>query len=271
MSDDGLIDRAAEVVRQLPGLRQWRQAAFDRHFAHNTRDNLFRGVFATAEAALASAPPSRPQGYDNQASSALYLKRLAIDDHDYPAMFWLQRSLDEGLLRIADLGGSVGIKYFAFEKVFAFPPGLQWRVIDVPAVAARGREFAASLGAGPALQFSDSLAELDGMQVLYASGVLQYLPVTLAELLGGLRERPRRLIVNTTPIHAERTFFTLNSIGTAYCAYRVEARQAFVAEVERCGYRLRGEWRNLGKQMSLPFDRASSLRSYAGFCFDALD
>lgn len=269
-ADEGVIDKVAEAVRQWPGLRQWRRAAFERHFANNTRDNLFKGVFETAEQALASAPASRPQSYDNAASSELYLKRLGIDDHDYPAMFWLQRSLAEGLTRIVDLGGSVGIKYFAFGKAMPFPPGLVWRVIDMPAVVARGREFAVSQGAGPALEFSDRTADIDGMDVLYASGVLQYLPLSLAEMLRGLRTPPRRIVVNTAAIHPDTSFFTLNSIGTAFCAYRVQARQSFVDEVQACGYRLTAEWRNLGKQMLLPLERANSLRSYSGFCFDAV-
>jgi len=270
LSDGGAIDQLAEAVRQLPGLRQWRRAAFNRHFENNTRDNLFRGVFATAEQALASAPAAGARGYDNPASSELYLKRLGIDDHDYPAMFWLQRSLAQGLTRLVDLGGSVGIKYFAFSRVMALPPELVWRVVDMPAVVARGRVFAAEQGAGPALEFADEASAIDGMQVLYASGVLQYLPTTLAELLRGLRQPPRRIVINTTPIHPSRSYFTLNSIGTAYCAYRVQARQAFIDEVQACGYRLSAEWRNVGKQMLLPLQPASSLHSYSGFCFDAL-
>lgn len=254
---------------KMPWLRRLRQRRWDRQFEANTNENLFRGVFDSFEAALASAPPSRPTGYDNPESASLYLRRLRIDQHDYPAMFWLARSLGEGLTRIVDLGGSVGIKYFAFGKFIDFPPDLLWRVIDVPAAVETGRAFALGRGASAALEFSASTSDADGVDVLFASGALQYLPHTLADLLAGLRNKPRRIVVNTTPIHPERSFFTLNSIGTAYCAYRVQARDAFVDGVKAQGYKLRDEWQNTGKEMHLPFEPGCSLLHYTGFCFDA--
>jgi putative methyltransferase (TIGR04325 family) len=257
--------------RQWPGVLQWRRRRFNNHFEHNTVDHLFRGVFDSADAALASAPPRRLLGYDNPASSELYLKRLAVDDHDPPAMFWLQQAFDQGATRVADLGGSVGIKYFAFRQWMRYPERLAWRVVDVPAATARGRQFAREQGAGPALEFADDLRAACEMQVLYASGVLQYLPQTLGQLLAAAPTRPDWVIVNTTPIHPSASYFTLNSIGTAYCAYRVQAREAFVREVLGAGYRLRAEWRNVGKLMQLPLHPSHSLDCYSGFCFQAAE
>jgi len=152
-----------------------------------------------------------------------------------------------------------------------YPANLLWRVIDMPAVAQRGRDFAAARGAAGALQFSSEIGDVDGMQVLYASGALQYLPQTLAEILAGLARKPRRIIVNTTPIHATKSFFTLNSIGTAFCAYRVQSHREFVGAVTAQGYELRHEWRNIGKPLRLPFEPGYGLEDYTGFCFDAVD
>ena len=269
----GMFDRmhrAVDALRDAPGLWHLRRAAADRHFARNQRSNLFRGVFDTAEAALASAPPTLPLSYDNAGSAELYLQRLHVDDHDYPSMFWLQRSFDEGLRTLADVGGSIGIKYFAFSEFMPFPADLRWRVIDMPAVAARGREFAASRGGAPGLEFSSELGDIDGVDVVLASGALQYLPRTLAEMLADCRRKPRRIVVNTTPIHDSRSFFTLNSIGTAFCAYRVQARATFVDGIVAQGYVLRHQWRNIGKPMRLPFEPGHGLSDYSGFCFDAL-
>ena len=113
------------------------------------------------------------------------------------------------------------------------------------------------------------IADADGVDIIYASGVLQYLPQTLAEIVAGLKRRPRRIIVNTAAIHPSKSFFTLNSIGTAFCAYRVQSRDEFVAAVIAQGYTLRHEWRNIGKPLRLPFEPGHSLEDYAGFCFDA--
>lgn len=269
MGPFGLMQGAIDALKEAPGVRHARRAAADRNFANNLRSNLFRGVFDTAQAALASAPPTRPTSYDNEGSANLYLERLKIDDYDYPAMFWLQRSFGDGLARLADVGGSIGIKYFAFREFMPYPPDLLWRVVDMPAVVQRGREFAASRGAGAALQFTSKMGDVDGVQLMFASGVLQYLPQTLAEILAGLAHKPRRIVVNTTPIHPTKSFHTLNSIGTAFCAYRVQSREEFVGSVTAQGYVLRHEWRNIGKRLRLPFEPGYSLEDYSGFCFDA--
>lgn len=264
----GLMHRAVDALKEAPGLWHLRRAAAERTFAHNQRANLFRGVFDTAEAALASAPPTRPLTYDNQGSAELYLKRLQVDDYDYPAMFWLQRSFGDGLRTLVDVGGSIGIKYYAFAEHMPYPSNLCWRVIDMPAVAARGREYAVERGSPPGLEFSSDLAAIDGVDVVFASGALQYLPDTLAEMLARCSRKPSRLVINTTPIHDSRSYFTLNSVGTAFCAYRVQARAAFVEGLVAQGYVLRHQWRNIGKPLRLPFEPGCSLSDYAGFCFD---
>jgi putative methyltransferase (TIGR04325 family) len=240
----------------------------DNTFETNSSQHLFRGVFDTFEAARASAPETRPVGYDNPESAELYLRRLHVDDHDYPAMVWLAKSFGDGMTRVADCGGAIGIKYFAFGKFLDFPAELDWLVVDVPAVVERGRGFAAARRAPTALRFTADLAEADGVDVFFASGSLQYLDRSLPEILSGFRRLPRRIIINTTPIHPVESFFTLNSIGTAFCPYRISAHGAFIDAVEALGYRMRDEWRNLGKRMEIPDDPSRSLDHYSGFCFD---
>ena len=75
-------------------------------------------------------------------------------------------------------------------------------------------------------------------------------------------------MINTTAIHAERSYFTVNNIGASYCAYRVQARERFIGDLTACGYRLRDEWTNPGKRLDLPFEPDCSLDHYSGFCFD---
>ena len=260
----------ARIARAWQGLagRAAEQGDTEQRFRENASANLFLGVFETFEAAAASAPATRPLGYDNPESAALYLKRLRIDDYDYPALFWLARSLAEGLRGVADIGGSVGIKYFAFGKFLGLPPEMVWRVIEVPAVVQRGRAFAGERGVAGSLQFDDDVRAIDGLDILFASGSLQYLPLTLAQILAGLENKPRRIIVNTTPMHPKRNYFTLNSVGTAFCPYRVQHSETFIHSVSELGYRLRDEWRNVGKRMEIPFHPEESLDDYAGFCFD---
>jgi putative methyltransferase (TIGR04325 family) len=83
-----------------------------------------------------------------------------------------------------------------------------------------------------------------------------------------MNHQPRRIIVNTTPIHEIRTFFTLHSMGTGICPYRVVARSTFVDDLVRLGYKVRHHWRNLNKDMRLPFQRGYDVEHFSGFCFD---
>ena len=265
-----IVTRGLSLVKPAAGAPD-RDTEAEARFETDTDANLYRGVFATWEEAAASAPPSRPLGYDNPESAELYLRLLSVGDWDYPAMFWINDAVAGGARRFADIGGSVGIKFFAFRKFVKFPPDLCWRVVDVPAVVARGREFAAQRGVAGTLEFTERIDDIDDVDVLFASGALQYLPETLPDVLRRHARRPRRVVINTAAFHDSPDFFTLNSVGTAFCPYRVQNTEAFVAAMAGLGYRLRDQWRNLDKPMHIPFHPERSLKSYTGFCFDAAE
>lgn len=264
--NDPTLDHA--WLARLPLTRGWLGSRYERYFAQCTDKQLFRGVFDTYEAAQASSPPTKPVSYDNVESAELYLQRLRADAHDYPALFWIERSFAEGMRSVFDVGGSVGIKYFAFSRLLPFPDDVRWKVQDMPAVAQRGRRFAEEHGVQTRLSFTSEFEDGDGSDVLFASGALQYLPYSLEQLLGRLKSLPRRIIVNTTAIHPTRSFFTLNSIGTAFCPYRVQAHGQFVRETLRSGYTLRDHWQNPAKFMRIPFADGLDLDTYSGYCFD---
>jgi putative methyltransferase (TIGR04325 family) len=257
-----MVDRVAE----LPALRTLRRRRFERRF-QRALGHAFHGVYETFDAAAAAAPSSLPTSYDNQAAARMYVDRVQVDAHDYPALFWLQRALGEGAESVCDLGGSIGIIYYAFAPLLTLSLPVRWHVVEVAAAAALGAQIARERGATESLTFSSDPADVVRHPVLFASGALQYLPTTLAELLAQPYGVPRHVIVNTAPIHPTRAFFTLNNIGTACCPYRVASRAEFVAGVEGRGYRLVDEWQNVGKRLELPFERGLSLTHYSGFCF----
>lgn len=267
MSVRGGLRRIVHIVRELPGVSHWRKLEYARRFATQRNVNLYRGVFDSYEAAAASAPRTKSLGYDNQESAQLYAGDLTPFLKDYPAALWLQRAFQEGMNSVFDLGGHFGVKYYAFSERIDYPPRLKWLVCDVPAVVERGREFAVMHDRAQALSFTSEYQDADGIDVLYASGSLQYLPVTLADILASLLCKPRRLVINTTAIHPSRSFFTLNSIGTAFCPYRVMSDPAFVSGVEAQGYVLRDRWET-PKDFVIPFERGYDLDCFKGYCFD---
>src|SRR3546814_19846099 len=74
---------------------------------------------------------------------------------------------------------------------------------------AAGRRWAQGHDAEHQLSFTDSVEHADGQDILLSTGALQYLDYTLPELLQRLRRKPRRVLINLTPLHPDRRFFTL--------------------------------------------------------------
>jgi putative methyltransferase (TIGR04325 family) len=263
----GRLHQAVDSLRVLPGLRHLGRWAYGRRFAVAKNTHLFHGHFLSQSAAQNAVPKTRTLGYDNSDSAKLYEGKLQIDDYDYPALFWIKDSFDQGLRHVVDFGGSVGIKFYAFSQLSTFPTDSLWTVVDVPAVVEEGRLFAATRKAPSALKFSASIPA-SGVDVLYISGALQYLPKTLREILEVRKNLPRRIVINTAALHDSKSFFTLNNIGTAICVYRVHDRTVFVKEIESLGYSLRDSWLNVGKKMTIPFELGLDIENYSGFCFD---
>lgn len=263
----GRLHQAVDSLRVLPGLRQLGRWAYGRKFAVARNTHLFHGHFLSQAEAQNAVPKTRSLGYNNSDSAKLYEERLQVDDYDYPALFWIKDSFDQGLRHVVDLGGSVGIKFYAFSKLTTLPKELTWTVVDVPAVVEEGQRFATTHRNPQALKFSATLPST-GVDVLYVSGALQYLPQTLRELLEEQQELPRRIVINTAALHDSQSFFTLNNIGTAICVYRIQERSKFLKEIQSLGYSVRDSWLNIGKKMSIPFEKGLDIEDYSGFCFD---
>ncbi|HYP83599.1 TIGR04325 family methyltransferase [Variovorax sp.] len=244
------------------------KSAYEKRFMANREENLFMGSFDSFEHARSQVPASHAAGYDN-AEGAKTLYSHQIYNWDYPALFWIGDAVQKGMHRIFDLGGHVGIKYYAFRRVIDFPAQLTWQVCDLPGVVETGRVLAAERDAGNQLRFGTDWREADGTDVLFISGALQYLPTTLAEILGGLPHKPRRVLLNTTAMHGERTIFTHNSIGFGICPYRIQHQEEIQRDLVAAGYRRRDAWINEGKPITVPFVDGGDLPYYGGMCFDA--
>jgi putative methyltransferase (TIGR04325 family) len=259
---------AVDSFSRWPVLRGITDRQALEQFKANRNQNLFYGVYGRWEEAEAAAASYGQAGYDNPESADLYKFMMRIMPNDYPSLYWLARSLSEGMTRVFDVGGAIGIKFYAFKEHLSAWPALRWRVQDVTAVAARGRELANERGVAQQLDFTDQFADGDGLDVLFASGVVQYLPRRLGELLESFKQLPRRIIVNTAAIHAQHEFFTVNSIGTAFCPYRIQTQAGFIGSLSKLGYRVRESWQNLGKPMTIPFRPDYSIKDYSGYCLE---
>jgi putative methyltransferase (TIGR04325 family) len=264
----GKLHQAVEKLGRLPVILPWRRRKFSQRFQDGHAVGCCLGIFQNWEQAASAAPETRPLGYDHVAGSLMYRDRLVtIYPSDYPMMLWLQKALFEGVRKVFDLGGHIGLSYYAYQKVLQLPADLSWVVHDVPAVMQAGRQEAVQLDPMHRLSFSDDFLDAAQADLLFTSGCLQYLQETLAQRLGALPRRPQWVLVNLLPLHEEHEFWTVQSIGTAFCPYRIQQAHTFFADMSHLGYQPLDTWENLEKSCWIAFDPEHSLDRYHGVAF----
>jgi putative methyltransferase (TIGR04325 family) len=191
-----------------------------------------------------------------------------VNFSDYPSVFWLGRALNEGMRSVFEPGGRVGIKFYAFRRMLSYPADLRWTVCENAETVRQGRALAVEREVSDQLQFSTELRQTASYDVLYASGSLPYLPARITEIIAGLPAKPKRIVLNTTAVHPDRTLYTLNSTGSAVAPYRIQHHDELLEELTAAGYRRRDGWRNEGRPIQVPFVEGGEKPYYAGYCFD---
>ena len=233
---------------------------------------MFYGVHASFDDAQRSIPTNAPQGYDVPGGGDRYVERTRqIYPADYPVMVWLGKAFSEGETRVADLGGHIGVAYYAYRPLLCFPETLSWTVFDLPQVIARGRQFAQEHDKHGQLDFIDDLARAGAASILLASGSLQYTKRSLTDHLRQLPQLPKWVILSQLPVHDSQTYYTVQCLGFTYCPYRVICRLELEEQMRSIGYDIADRWDNLEKRLELTTIPERSLDSYAGYCFRRSD
>ncbi len=257
-----------DVALSAPLIGQLRSQRFDRFFRNGVMPGACRGVYQTHAEAAASAPTTLPLGYDHNSAGQLYPERLGqVYPGDYPMMLWLTKAFAEGVTRVFDLGGHVGLSYYAYQPYVRYPDQLQWEVLDVPAVAARGRELAAQRDARKALAFVPSFDHASGADLLFTSGCLQYLENSLPAMLSELDVKPGWVLINLIPMHDVFDFWTVQSIEGAFCPYHVQRDATFFDAMRALGYTVVDRWVNAEKRCAVQFRPEHSVEGYVGAAF----
>ena len=245
--------RSAPVIGSL---LRWR---YKRMWATPRGADTWFGEYPSFAAAAAAAPKGAPLGYDQPTTTELY-EHLAdrINDMDYPVLFWLLRTVDASS-HVFDLGGHSGFKFYAYRRYLPVMPR-RWTVSDVPAVVAAGAERARERGE-IALDFTSDPADASGVDVLVTQGTLQYIEQSFGDLVGGLRQKPKHIIINKVPMAPGREYITLQNIGVTYCPYRIDREGAVAEALVARGYELVDTWENASDfRKDLPFTAATRIR-----------
>lgn len=250
----------------LPAFTPLARRVYRRFFERQRKGNHYHGVYASHAEALQAVPAALRASYDNSDAAAKYRSRVRqLSISDYPVLYWLSRLLDEGQRRIFDLGGHIGVAYYAFGQYRPFPADLRWTVSDLPTTMAAGREWAKEHDAAGGLAFAGDRQEADGQDVLLVLGAMQYFDFDFAAWLGTLSAPPAHLIVNLTPMHPSRDFHTLQNMGFACVPYRIQARPAFLESMARLGYRVVDAWWSDERSCHVPFAPGHEVEAYSGF------
>jgi putative methyltransferase (TIGR04325 family) len=257
-----------DAALAAPLVSEMFERRFDRAFRDGLMPGLCRGVYRSFQAAAAAAPGTSPIGYDHDSAAQLYQERLGqVYPGDYPMMFWLTKAFADGVTRVLDLGGHIGTSYYAYQRYVQYPAHLRWQILDVPAVAARGRELAAQRDARRALEFVPSFDHASSAELLFTSGCLQYLESTLPAMLAPRSVRPRWVLINLVPLHQVHDFWTVQSIPDAFCPYHVQRDSEFFDAMRDLGYTLEDRWVNVEKRCEVKFHPDYGVEGYVGAAF----
>jgi len=262
------LRRIANETAELPGVRLLAKPVYREMFRRHRHGNAYFGVYESFDQARDQAPDTLPNTYDNEVSGGMYRDQLnRIRVSDYPLLHWVSRLLDSGERKLFDLGGHIGVSYYGFSNYLAYPADMTWRVHDMPRVLDAGRDWAKTHDPSRRLVFTDRREDADGHDILLSSGALQYLDYELPDLLRRLRRPPPHVLINLTPMHPSRGYFTLQNLGIAICPYRVSAVPQFVADMAALGYQVADRWESFERQLRVPFEPALSIDRYYGFYF----
>ncbi|MEJ8847976.1 methyltransferase, TIGR04325 family [Variovorax rhizosphaerae] len=281
-----LVTKVATVTYTLSPLRIVRNAFGDSLFRPNvirqSRDHFLSpqgmgshfGVFDSFAAARDWLPPSPEFDLDVLAVEYIRVRTKRVYAYDYPVMWWLDRAMRDGATRVLDIGGSVGVHYYAYRRHIAMPDGLAWHVVEVPTIADIGKNMAARQGATP-LSFTTHLQDALAASrddVLLAAGVIQYLDEGRPDRLLKLGDaRPTHLLLNKVPLYGGEDFVTTQNIGGgAFSPVHVYNRDRFIKDIEALGYTLMDEWAVAERSMNLPGLADRSFPTFTGLYFVAI-
>jgi putative methyltransferase (TIGR04325 family) len=225
----------------------------------------FRGVYPSMEAARAAAPRARTFGYDNQQAAEMYRECLQPRWGDYALIYWLGRVIGPGS-KLLDIGGNIGLIFYAFEKYVSYPPDFKWVVYDLPASIEAGKKFMAERPR-PNLAFTARLEDCPHPDIILASGAMQYIDWELADFLATLSPRPKNILINKLPAYQGPSFVTLQDIGPSIVAYRVFNGPAFIQSMVALGYELIDRWDITELHCNIPLHPSRTVSGYSGMYF----
>jgi len=232
-------------------------------FSHSA--NVYKGVYNTFQEARNAISPEFHADYNLLDAHQKPRTNLEIlRPINYPMLAPLTEILAEASL-VLDLGGGVGVDYYAFRQQLRFLDSLKWLVYEVPAAVEVGQELAAKNQCSN-LSFTTDFQQANRADLLLTNGALQYLEPSLPDLLAQLNQPPNHLLINYVPCYEGETFFTVQNLGFSRCPYKIQSRNELIHRLEDLGYQLVKSWTD-PRTCLIPFHPNCFVDNYHGFYF----
>ena len=137
-----------ERIKTLPLVRDWRRRRAVAHFLSREGFASCYGVFADFGEARRFLPPNKE--FDDEALARMYVdQRLdRIFGYDYPVIHWMGEAFRNGSTRVFDIGGSVGVHFYAYRRYLGYPSSLAWEVHRRRPLFAWGGKWRRAAGRG---------------------------------------------------------------------------------------------------------------------------
>ncbi|MBO9446710.1 methyltransferase, TIGR04325 family [Ruegeria sp. R14_0] len=180
-------------------------------------------------------------GYDHEDVAEVnvdFMSRKTV--WDYPVMFWL-KTIQRDNMHVLDAGGHLGTKYTAFRELCQLER-VNWTVYDLPTTVRLARAAQQTEDLPSEIVFQDDLAQVGPVDLLLASGLLQYLDIPLAQLVGKLKAPPKHILLNKVATREGPTVVTLEKIGPRRVPYQIRNKAEFELSLSDMGYLIRDQW-----------------------------
>ena len=258
------------AINRLPVVSDY----YNYYWSFPRRITAYRGVYNTFAEALEALPSgsrishNQEDIHENSAIAELTSCRTLgkLDSIDTPLIPWLKLAFNDSST-VFDLGGNVGVSYYAFKQHLYFPEHLRWTVCEVPEIAKAGKKIAEENNTQE-LSFTTEFTEADGTDILLTCGTLQYIEPSLAQLLTQLKKKPKHLLINYVPFYDGETYVTLQNIGYAYSPYKIQNKTEFIESLISLGYEYVAGWAS-DRNCTIPFHKDRTVREYSGFYLKA--
>lgn len=225
-------------------------SVFDIGFSLKTKARMalgrkprFTGAFPTRDMALNSLPVAARGAYDQDGLVEVnYTAMRRVAPWDYPVLYWLLKcSADHATLSVLDAGGHLGTKFSAFADHLPMDR-INWSIWDLPTFIRTAKAWQAEGKIPGQITFLDDLSDSQPVEVLLASGLMQYVDLSLSEIVGKLPNRPRTILLNKVAVRAGETVVTLEQIGAAKVPYQIRNEGSWMAELGALGYEVVDDW-----------------------------